>query len=141
MIYPRSDAEAERIYQQLKIKSDAFTVYRRSRMPAGLHDRSNPRSGDPIVIANGPYIIRARSSSDPNGGRALPVGMHGYDARTMKSMRAYFLAVGPDIRPGSALEPFENINIYPLIAQILQLKAPHIDGSAEVLSGILVHSH
>ena len=57
--------------------------------------------------------------------------------RAMKSMRALFLAVGPDIRPGSTLEPFENVNVYPLVAGILGLQAPQVDGSLNVLSSIL----
>ena len=63
--------------------------------------------------------------------------MHGYDPRAMKSMRALFIAVGPDIRPGSKLEPFENVNVYPLVAKILGLDAPQVDGSLNVLSNIL----
>ena len=55
----------------------------------------------------------------------------------MKSMRALFIAVGPDIRPGSRLEPFENVNVYPLLAEILGLNAPTVDGSLNVLSKIL----
>ena len=63
--------------------------------------------------------------------------MHGYDPRTMKSMRALFLAVGPDIRPGSKLEPFENVNIYPLLANLLGLDPPPVDGTLNILSKIL----
>ena len=36
-------------------------------------------------------------------------------------MKAIFLAAGPTIRHGVALKPFENVNIYPLIANILGL--------------------
>jgi alkaline phosphatase D len=52
-------------------------------------------------------------------------------------MRAFFLAVGPDIRPGAKLEPFENVNVYPFLARILGLDAPKVDGSLNVLSKIL----
>jgi alkaline phosphatase D len=45
--------------------------------------------------------------------------------------------VGPDIRPGSTLQPFENVNVYPLVARILGLNAPKVDGSLNVLSKIL----
>jgi len=55
----------------------------------------------------------------------------------MKSMRALFIAEGPDIRPGSKLEPFENVNVYPLVAKILGLQAPQVDGALNVLSKIL----
>ena len=63
--------------------------------------------------------------------------MHGYDPATMKSMRAIFYAVGPDIRPDSTVKPFENVNVYPLIAQILGLDPPKVDGTLNVLSKIL----
>jgi hypothetical protein len=57
-------------------------------------------------------------------------------------MKASFFAVGPDIRAGATVPPFENINVYPFIAALLQLDIAHlktgpIDGDAKVLSGIL----
>ena len=134
LLYPKSEAAAEKAYQELKIKSDAFTVYRRKRVPAALHYNTNAREGDPVVVANGPYAIRAQVPADD---RPPEAGVHGYDPRVMKSMRALFLAVGPDIRPGSKLEPFENVNVYPLVAKILGLDAPQVDGSLNVLSNIL----
>jgi alkaline phosphatase D len=99
-----------------------------------LHYNTNAREGDPVIVPNGPYSIRAHGNDDD-----LPpeLGAHGYDPRAMKSMRALFLAVGPDIRPGSKLEPFENVNIYPLVAKILGLDPPTVDGSLNVLSKIL----
>jgi alkaline phosphatase D len=134
LLYPNSEAAAEKAYQELKIKTDTFTVYRRNRVPAAMHYTTNPREGDPVVIANGPYAIRAHVDVQD-----LPPdpGVHGYDPRTMKSMRALFLAVGPDIRPHSTLEPFENVNLYPLLAKLLGLEAPQVDGNLNVLSKIL----
>ena len=134
LLYPNSEADAEKAYQQLKIKSDAFTVYRRKRVPAALHYDSNGREGDPVIVANGPYAIRAHPPAED---QAPEQGVHGYDPRAMKSMRALFIAAGPDIRPGSKLEPFENVNVYPLVAKILGLDAPQVDGSLNVLSNIL----
>jgi predicted AlkP superfamily pyrophosphatase or phosphodiesterase len=136
-LYPNSEAAAEKAYQQLKIKTDQFTVYRRRRVPAGLHYDSNAREGDPVVIANGPFLIRAHAPSDGAQDQPPEVGAHGYDPQSMKSMRAIFFAAGPDIRPGSILQPFENVNVYPLIAKILGLDTPKVDGSLNVLSGIL----
>ncbi len=37
-------------------------------------------------------------------------------------MKAIFFAAGPDIRTGVTVTPFENVDIYPLIARILGLK-------------------
>jgi alkaline phosphatase D len=68
--------------------------------------------------------------------------MHGYDATRMSEMKAIFFAAGPDIRQGIALEPFENVDVYPLVAKILglditNLKTVAIDGKLGVLEGIL----
>jgi predicted AlkP superfamily pyrophosphatase or phosphodiesterase len=133
LLYPSSEAAAEKAYQELKIKTDAFTVYRNKRVPATLNYAGNAREGDPVIVANGPYAIRAAGATD----RPPELGVHGYDPRAMKSMRALFIAVGSDIRPGSTLEPFENVNLYPLVARILGLQAPPVDGTLNVLSSIL----
>jgi predicted AlkP superfamily pyrophosphatase or phosphodiesterase len=60
LLYPKTDEDAEKAFQQLNGKSDRFVVFRRKDMPAELHNDSSPRSGDPIVVATGPYYIRAR---------------------------------------------------------------------------------
>jgi predicted AlkP superfamily pyrophosphatase or phosphodiesterase len=140
LLYPNSEAAAEKAYQELKIKSDAFTVYRRKRIPAAFDYDSNPREGDPVIVANGPYAIRAHAPGSGAPDRLPDLGVHGFDPRTMKSMRAIFIAVGLDIRPGSTLQPFENVNVYPLVARILGLSAPKVDGSLNVLSKILKNS-
>jgi alkaline phosphatase D len=68
--------------------------------------------------------------------------MHGYDPASMPEMKAIFFAVGPDIRAGVKMPPFENVNVYPLVAHILGLDIAHlktgaIDGKLSVLRGVL----
>ena len=140
VMYPKSDDDAQKAYEALRGKSDKFVVYRRAQVPAYLHFDSNPREGDPVVVPTGPYFINA--IADPRGAEHPPVGMHGYDATRMPEMKAIFFAAGPDIRPGIALEPFENVNVYPLIAKILglditNLKTGPVDGTLGALGGIL----
>jgi alkaline phosphatase D len=137
LLYSNSEAAAEKAYQELKIKSDAFTVYRRNRVPAAFAYDYNPREGDPIIVSNGPYAIRAHAPASGAADQPPARGVHGYDPRAMKSMRALFIAVGPDILPGSILQPFDNVNVYPLLARILGLNAPNVDGSMNVLAKIL----
>ena len=133
LLYPNSEADAEHAYQQLKAAHAGFLVYRRSRVPAELHYNSNPREGDPVVVPQGPVLIRAHA---PAAGQHefTPVGEHGYNPFEMTSMRAIFFAEGPDIRPGVKLKPFENVNVFPFITQILGLRSPKVDGSPNVLS-------
>lgn len=136
LLYPESEADAERAYQQLKAARAGFVVYRRARVPAELHFNSNPREGDPVVISEGPHLIRAHA---PPAGKVMPPpqGEHGYNPSEMISMRAIFFAEGPDIRPGVRLKPFEDVNVFPMIVKILGLNSPTVDGSANVLSTAL----
>jgi alkaline phosphatase D len=137
LLYAKSDADAETAFNQLKGKSDKFQVFRRKDVPPYLHYDSNARIGDPVVIPTGPYYIRA---SAPPAGRPeykKEIGVHGFDPYNIKEMHALFVAEGPDIRPGVTVPPFDNVDLYPLIAKILGLQIGPIDGRLEVLQGIL----
>lgn len=133
LLYPDTEADANRAYQQLKAAHAGFLVYRRARVPAELHFNSNPREGDPVVIPQGPYLIRAHAAPLDSAGFTL-IGQHGYNPFDMISMRAIFFAEGPDIQPGTRLKSFENVNVFPMIVNILGLTSPKVDGSPNVLS-------
>ena len=124
LLYAKSEEGAEKLYKSLLGVSDAFKVYRRAQVPAYLHYSSNAREGDPVVVPTGPYAIVAHDPSSNGNVRVPARGNHGYDARMMPSMKAIFYAEGPDIRAGATLGPFENVNVYPLIAKILGLQIP-----------------
>jgi len=133
MLYPRTESAAARAFAQLRRSGDRLRVYRRSQVPLVLHYGGNPRTGDPVVVPAGPYLVRARPPANPAGDAMPPKGMHGYDPRQVNNMNAIFYAAGPDIVPGTKLPPFENIHVYPLIARILGLSTGPIDGKIEVL--------
>jgi predicted AlkP superfamily pyrophosphatase or phosphodiesterase len=137
LLYAPDDAAAAKADEQLSGASDKFKVYRRSALPSRFHIDDNPRVGDPFVVPTGPYIIRAHPPADTGKPQTLNKGEHGYDPTTMKEMRAIFVAEGPDIRAGYRLRPFENVNIYPLLARILGLRIGKVDGRLEVLQGML----
>src|SRR5580704_10095970 len=147
-MYPRSEAAAEKVFAALHGKSDKFKVYRNGSVPAGLHFDGNPREGDPVVVATGPYLIRvnappAAAAADAMHPSGPPAGMHGYDPAHMPEMKALFVAAGPDILPGEKVVRFENVNLYPFIARILGLDIAHlktgtVDGDLKVLQGILI---
>ena len=137
LLYAKSEADAAKAYNSLLGTSDTFKVYRRANMPKYLHYDSNPREGDPVVVPAGPYNISAHQPMS-NGEPSTPtLGGHGYDPRTMLSMKAIFYAAGPDIQSGVTVAPFENVHLYPLIAKILGLRVGQIDGRLRVLQGIL----
>ena len=52
-------------------------------------------------------------------------------------MHAIFLALGPDITPGSMLPPFEVIHVYELLTHLLHLSPASNDGSLQTFEGML----
>jgi alkaline phosphatase D len=137
LLYGPSEAATEKAYQQLKSASGDFKVYRRAHVPAALNYGQNAREGDPVIVPTGPYAIRANAPDDAAKDQPPNKGSHGYDPREVPNMRAIFYAAGPDIRKGATLRPFENVNLFPFIADLLQLDAPPSDGKLSVLEGIL----
>jgi alkaline phosphatase D len=136
-LYAPSEEAANAVYQKLKAADASFMVYRRANVPAELHFNSNPREGDPVIVARGPYAIRDHAPPPDREDRAPMAGNHGFDPYMMPDMKAVFYAEGPDIRRNVKLKSFENVNVYPLIVKILGLDSPPVDGSLNVLGGVL----
>ncbi|MGI8771982.1 MAG: ectonucleotide pyrophosphatase/phosphodiesterase [Acidobacteriaceae bacterium] len=147
LLYAKDESAAEAVYQKLKIVDGRFKVYRRSKVPAALEYSGDPRIGDPVVVPNGPYAIRAHAPEDAGSSSASVAVSRksgadstasGDDPRAAEPIRAIFYAEGPDIRSAVRLRPFENVNVYPFLAAILGLDASPTDGSAPVLSRALI---
>ena len=76
---------------------------------------------------------RRRSCTDSPG------GAHGYDPQ-LESLGATFIASGPAFRSGLVVEPFENIHLYALMAEILGLDPVPTDGDLEEVRHFLAAS-
>lgn len=137
LLYGKSENDRARVYNQLKKASSQFVAYRRKDVPAGLNYNQNPREGDPVIVATGPYAIRAHGPVEGKADQPPIPGMHGFDPAKVPQMKASFFAEGPDIVPGKTVAPFENVNLYPWLAHLLGLNPPKSDGSLNVLSGTL----
>ena len=137
LLYGKTEEDRVRVYNQLKKASAQFVVYRLKDVPAGLNYNQNPREGDPVVVATGPYSIRAHGPPPGRDDRPPTVGAHGYDPHAMPQMKASFFAAGPDIVPGKTVAPFANTNLYPWMAHLLGLTPPKSDGSLNILAGTL----
>jgi alkaline phosphatase D len=137
LLYGKTEEDRVRVYNQLKKASPLFVVYRRKDMPANLNYSQNPREGDPVVVATGPYAIRAHAPAAGKPDQMPTAGMHGFDPRKLPQMKASFFASGPDILEGKTVAPFDNVNLYPWLAHLLGLTPPKTDGSLNVLAGTL----
>jgi predicted AlkP superfamily pyrophosphatase or phosphodiesterase len=116
--------------QQARIIRDSLNrhlqhgrAFLRDELPNRLHFSSNPRGGDIIVMMDESYEISRRLPRTAGGN-------HGWDPIN-PSMYGIFLAAGPGIKKGATIAPFENIQIFPFLAEALGLKSPPgIDGKA-----------
>ncbi len=132
LMYPKTEAEKERIYNELKAKNDPrFAVYRLKDMPERLHYNMNPREGDPVVEPLEAVPIRVH----PTTAMLKAKGEHGWDPRLVPEMKAIFYAEGRDVKPGVKLETFENVNVYDFVCGILGLKPAPNDGDEKILKG------
>ena len=137
LLYGKTEEDRVRVYNQLKKASSQFVVFRLNNVPPDLNYNRNPREGDPVVIATGPYAIRAHEPPDGKPDQPPTPGMHGFDPRKVPEMKAIFFAAGPDILKGKTVAQFENVNVYPWLAHLLGLTPPKNDGSLNVLAGTL----
>jgi predicted AlkP superfamily pyrophosphatase or phosphodiesterase len=107
------------------------SAWRKENMPAHLHYGTHPRIPDVVVAADSSWSIGTRS--DPSG---YSGGAHGYDNSNI-DMHNIFYAEGPAFKKGYVQAPFESVNIYPLIAEILGLEPAPTDGKLEHVEGML----
>lgn len=127
-------SKRDSVYSVLKKKEANYTVYKKEEFPSRWNYHHD-RVGDLLVEAKPGYQIRdvAREQflkSEPIGEKR---GVHGYDPEVVNDLCGIFYAQGPNIKSGMTVAPFQNIHVYPLVAKILGLPLPKIDGKPEVL--------
>jgi predicted AlkP superfamily pyrophosphatase or phosphodiesterase len=133
MVYLSDSLAVEEIYQSLnENQNNQFIAYKKNDIPESFHFHKNERVGDLLIVANPPFIF---STSDATNAK----GTHGYDPKN-EDMHGIFYAEGPNIKKGLRIKSFENIHIYPFIADILNLSYDDtaIDGDPNVLQELVL---
>ena len=72
----------------------------------------------------------------PAGGAIRYRGAHGFDNQ-LESMRALFVAHGPAFKQGQVVEPFNNVDVYNVMARILGLTPARNDGGDATAKAML----
>ena len=120
----------------LKNAGPDYTVYLKTNVPARLHygakdDRYN-RIGDILLIPNWPKLFNLYNN------KITTIGWHGYDATVVKDMEATFYAWGPAFKNHLTVKPFDNVDIFPMINQILGLRySSKVDGTKQLAKQVL----
>ena len=135
-VYVKNPAEVKKVYKELKAsKTSDYEVYLDKRLPKYLHfatrDDTYDRIGQILLIPKAPKIFL-------EAGKKTSVGKHGYDPKIVPEMKATFFAWGPEFKNNLVIDEFANVNVYPLVTEILGLKNDQsIDGKLKVLKRVL----
>lgn len=134
-LYAKDKSLVKVAYQTLKEEAKGYQVYLKDDMPAILHystsDDWHNRMGDILLIPDWPKVFHL-------GNYKVNPGTHGYDPYKVHEMMATFYAWGPAFKPHTQIGPFQNVNIYPMIAQILGLNITEkIDGTNQLAKDVL----
>ena len=104
-------------------------------MPAELNYGTSDRLGDLIVAPDLGWQFNATPGKK--------VGAHGYSPKEL-DMMVVFRAVGPDFKVGyeapfteGEQSAFRNIDIYPLLCELLGIEPAPVDGKLERIQKIL----
>ncbi|MCJ2186409.1 alkaline phosphatase family protein [Novosphingobium beihaiensis] len=108
----------------LRKPHDHMQCWPRGEIPARLRYGSNPRVASYFCLAQVGWEIGATAPDKPYTG-----GAHGYD-NAAPEMAALFIASGPAIAPEGRIAPFGNVDVAPLLRDLLSLPpAPDADGN------------
>lgn len=135
-LYAKNVNDIPKTYEQLKKEAKDYDVFLRVNMPEHFHygksDDWHNRIGDILLIARWPKIFAlGKYKPDP--------GQHGYDPAVVKDMHATFYAWGPAFKSHTQVAPFPNVDIYPVVTQILGLNyAEKIDGTKHLANEVLL---
>ncbi|MCQ2143884.1 MAG: ectonucleotide pyrophosphatase/phosphodiesterase [Bacteroidales bacterium] len=110
-----------------------MAAYRHGELPANLDYGTSDRLGDVLLVPELGWSL---------GYAPKHPGAHGFDP-AYPDMQVIFRAAGPSFKEGYDMTAgcdranFKNIDIYPLLAKIMNIKPAKVDGSLERISPIL----
>ncbi|VTJ81484.1 Hypothetical predicted protein [Marmota monax] len=108
-----------------------FKPYLTPDLPKRLHYAKNIRIDKVHLMMDPQWLAMRRKGSSYCGG-----GNHGYN-NEFKSMQALFLAHGPSFKEQTEVEPFENIEVYNLLCDLLRIQPAPNNGTHGSLNHLL----
>jgi predicted AlkP superfamily pyrophosphatase or phosphodiesterase len=137
-------ARARPLVEKINSRLARGTAYLRSELPERYHYHADPRAGDIVVVMDESWTLSTprastRTAQSPPPERPLDErrGAHGWD-NIFPSMRAIFLIMGPGIQKGVLVDEVDNVDVYPLMTELLGLQpAGDIDGRAGVIGALV----
>lgn len=120
---------SDTVFGQLS-KVENIKVWESGVLPVRFVYGNHTRCHDIVIVADSGWSVYW--SWDVGS----ELGAHGYDNEN-PDMHAIFYAKGPAFKKGFLSEPLHNIDIYPLIAKLLNIQPAEVDGKLERINHIL----
>ncbi|XP_068613267.1 ectonucleotide pyrophosphatase/phosphodiesterase family member 7 [Brachionichthys hirsutus] len=131
ILTPRPGKEQEVFHALSNVPN--LTVYKKNELPESFHLSKSKRLPPIVIVADLGFNLNSRFIVYINKGD------HGYHNGEM-DMKTIFRAFGPDFKKNFLSEPFDSIHIYPLMCELLQIKAAPHNGSITVTEKLLLDS-
>jgi hypothetical protein len=126
-----SEQDIESLRQRLKQTTEHPFYVETEDALAQRYFVNSPRVPAIVLATDAPNSFATRPPEERSNG-----GTHGYYGT--RDMDGLFVATGNAFNKGQRIKRFENIHIYPMLAELLGLETlTEIDGRAEVLRPIL----
>lgn len=113
-----------------------FAHYRKDDLwfdfPLRLHYKADPLIASILILPKPNWRI----AKSRNKNLTLTIGNHGYDVK-YQEMSTIFFATGPSFKKNVTVDPIESVNLVPLIAHILGVKARPNNGTLKVFENVL----
>ncbi len=127
------------VFEALDEAHPNWDVFFREETPDHWHFRNHPRIAPIVAAAHDGWTITTHEIFENHPTNYLG-GAHGYDPQ-YESMHGIFLGIGPDFKENVQLQAFENIHLYNLMCQLLQIHPAPNDGNLEeVLETLKIRS-
>jgi predicted AlkP superfamily pyrophosphatase or phosphodiesterase len=120
-------------YKKLHKAHPKMRVLRRGAFPANYHFDHPQREPDLMLLADtgwSIYASRDKRQPEPMAKLGQTVATHGFDNQDAL-MHATFIASGPSFKKKLIARPFDNIEVYGLLACALKIKPARTDGNIE----------
>ncbi|HEX7112406.1 MAG TPA: ectonucleotide pyrophosphatase/phosphodiesterase, partial [Mizugakiibacter sp.] len=130
---PRPGHEAD-VARALLAPHPHLQCARKDKLPARLHYGGSARIPAIVCLADDGWQISTHAERAAKKHPSL--GEHGYD-NADPAMRALFVAHGPAFRHGAVIAEFPNVDVYPLLARLLGIRAQPNDGDLAPLAPAL----
>lgn len=129
-IHPKDGVEIDAVFEYLKQNEGHYEVYKTEDTPGFEYLPKNKDWGAFQLIPDpGYYFSNEKNMMLLKQNNISTIGVHGFDSEN-KDMHGIFYANGPAFKKGYTIHSFQNIDIYPLICEILGFEIPNnIDGT------------